>query len=343
VRYRIDAAPQKSGILADGPGLTDEDIAMSADLGWEYVAARGQFVIYRSTDPEIPELHTDPLVQALAIQQIRRRERGSVGTCFFWVALYPLLNIRGEWLLQMLNAGTWFSIAGKLLLAWIFAGVLARAIHLRRLRKRLQRGETLDHGKSWKRRGMWYHVRRIAFAVCALVWLCFAVHGLLATMDGANKRPLSDWPDPPFATMHDLAPEAAYQQNDFFDDLNTFESRRDPLAPVVAHWRENATLTLPDGSRISGGWNVDYYETVSPWLAREVAREYLASARNGRHYEKLELSPPDADTFGAYIDTFPSVVIQRGNIIVRVECYGLGDAVTLEDWVQVVADGLPAS
>lgn len=344
MRYRLDAAPKKTGFFSDTPGPDEDTLALSTACGWEYVAPRGQFYIYRTADPDAPELHTDPQVQALAINQIRRRERGSVVACFIWASLYPLLGIRGEWLLTMLNVGAWFVLYGMALLVWIFAGTVARAIHFRRLRRKLSRGEPLDHRKKWRKQAGRHRTLSLLLVVSCLIWLGFFLRLWSDDITDSGKIPLDTYTgDPPFATIADLSPDGDYALNDF-GISNTIEIRGDWLAPTVIHWAELATVSLPDGRTVSGGLYVDYYETASPWLAREAAREYLCTARRGKYYEELELPFLDVDYAAAYYDSlhFPTLLLQNGSRMIKAEFYQTSPncALPLAEWTKSMAESI---
>ena len=45
MRYRLDAAPKKAGLFAEGAEPDEEAVSLSAASGWDYVTARGQFLI----------------------------------------------------------------------------------------------------------------------------------------------------------------------------------------------------------------------------------------------------------------------------------------------------------
>lgn len=344
MRYRLDAAPKKASFFSDDTGPDEETASLSEACGWEYVTAHGQFLIYRTSDPEAPELHTDPQVQALVINQIRRRERGSIVTSLIWLFLYPLLWMRGEWLLTMMNAGTWFILYGVLLATGLFTGAIAKAVHLRRLRNRLSRGEPLDHHKKWRRQAARHHFFSLLSIIGCLTWIVILLCLWSRQMDGAGKIPLDSYTgDPPFATIIDLVPGGTYTLNDF-GFSNTIELRNDWLAPTVIHWSEIATVALPDGRTVSGGLYVDYYETVSPWLARETAREYLRTAQRSKYYETLSLPPLGVDYAAAYLDSlhFPTLLLQHGNLILKVEFYQTSPdcELPLAEWAQLMASSI---
>ncbi len=320
MRYRLDVASKKAGFFADDTEPDADTISLSASYSWEYVTAHNQFFIYRTSDPDAPELHTDPQVQAIAINKVRRRERGSVAANLLWL-LWPLIFLKGAWVLTMVNTGTWFVLAALALLFWSCTSAVARAVHFRRLRRRLLRGESLDHHKKWRRRAAWHRFSSLFAVICCVAWCTVLLVLWSQDMEDAGEIPLETYTgDPPFATIADLVPGGTYTLDDF-GLSNTIEIRSDWLAPTVIHWAEIATVTLPDGKTVSGGLYIDYYETVAPWLAREAAREYLRLAQHKKGYEALSLPVLDVEYAAAYLDPFPTLLVQDGPIIMRVAFY----------------------
>lgn len=104
VRYRLEAAPEGISTLANANlDPTAEARELNASYGWQYVAARDQFYIYRSDSADARELNTDPRVQALALDLVRKRERANVFTSIFWLLVYPIVMLRGQPMLTAVN------------------------------------------------------------------------------------------------------------------------------------------------------------------------------------------------------------------------------------------------
>ena len=342
VRYRLDVAPRKTGWLSDDTGPDEEERDLGASFGWEYVASFGQFYIYRTEDANARELHTDPQVQALAINQIRHRERGSVVTSLLLWLVWPFIYLNGTWLLVMFEAGTWFVLIALFLLLWACAGAVARAVHFRRMRKKLLRGEALDHGKKWRRRAVRHRISSVLSVVCCLAWILALLCLWAEDLEDAGKIPLETYTgDLPFATIADLIPEGRYALDDI-GFSNTVEFGSDWLAPSIIHWAEIATVTLPDGRVFSGGLYVDYYETASPWLAREAARELTRAARHSKYFSELEMPELDVSYAQAYSDMFPKLILQEGNLVVQIEFYQTSEAyeLPLSEWAQRMVESL---
>lgn len=81
-RYRLEAAPQPTGLFSDQDRPDEEAEELSRLAGWEYIASRGDFYIFATDDPQAAELNTDPQVQALALENVRRRQRQTLFPTF---------------------------------------------------------------------------------------------------------------------------------------------------------------------------------------------------------------------------------------------------------------------
>lgn len=117
----------------------------------------------------------------------------------------------------------------------------------------------------------------------------------------------------------------------------------DWLAPVIIHWKETASGYLSEEEHLSGGLYVDYYETISPWLAKEAAREYWHKAKRSKGYEALSLPQLDVDYAVAYMNSIhiPTIIIQDGTKIMRVSFYQTSPYnMNFEEWVKMMADSI---
>ena len=73
VRYRLTAARLKGLALFSAPSVPDAaEAELYAASGWEFVCAREEFFFYCCKDPHAPELHTDPVVQAISLKMAVR-------------------------------------------------------------------------------------------------------------------------------------------------------------------------------------------------------------------------------------------------------------------------------
>ncbi len=339
IRYRLEAAWNGTSMWADNYGDPDEEaIEINAKYGWEYVAKRGDFYIYRSMDEGVRELNTDPEVQALALKTVKKRRREAIISFVLWAVIYPLVYFRGNIFTVMINIKTWFFLYGFILFTWIFIGLLIRVIHLGRLQKRLVNEGIIDHHKDWQKKAVRYHMSKWSFIVLLVVYM-----GLLLNMIGENiteehEIPIEEYTgDPPFVTLADLAPEDEYEYKIFMSGLaDTVREWDDWLSPVNFEWEENARITCGSGVVLEGSLYVDYHETVSQWLANILAKEYHRIDKRSKYYELLELPELDVDYAALYYGEFREItlVMQKGRKVIHAEIMQTSEyKVPLEEWV----------
>lgn len=343
IQYRLEPARENTDIWADNNGEpSDEAKDLNASCGWQYVALRGRFHIYCSDRADTLELNTDPRVQALAFDLVRKRERGNMITGIIWLMVFPFILLRGSLLLLTVNTGTWFVLWSALLDIWAILRSASKVIHLRKLRRKLMFGEMPDHEKNWRPRASRYRISGIAFLLLLMLWTAFLLKGWSDDMMDKGRQPLENYSGEfPFATMADLAPDGVYHPEDL-PFSNIVEYRSDWLAPSVIKLRENASVNMGNNKYLSGGLYIDYYGTKAPWLAREIARELLVEGKHSKNYKAYDLQDIGADYAAAYLDYFPVVIVQQGKAVIRVTFYQTSKTYTkpLEEWAQVIADSI---
>jgi uncharacterized membrane protein len=185
LRYRLELPP--SDIFEKE--FPEEQRELYEDAGWRYVT--GSVYIHVFSAPEgsdAPELHTDPRQQAATLTGLRRKY------FFGWIPaavillldLWPLTiggkgigNIVGMFGMQWI-ADTAFMTLFALTLIWSAYGTLHGALHIARLRRKLKRGQPIDH--SPKNR------HRPHRAVNAVLLVCFIVFTALSIIQLAQNR-----------------------------------------------------------------------------------------------------------------------------------------------------------
>ena len=345
VKYRLEAAQKHAGLWSEDGGEPDEaQVELCAQYRWEYVARHGQFYIYRSADPSARELNTDPKVQALALNAVKKRLVSDLISLLVWTVLYPLLFLRAGLFTTILGLGTWrFALLTVLVLWEIVRSVRALTV-LGRFQKKLRQGLTPAHTKNWRQGAARYHAANalrlllaLALAVCLLhVWSDRIMDTGLVPLDEYNGKL-------PFATMRELAAfdgsaVADYRETMTGLSFNSISDSSNWLAPRRISYHEVADVTRADGTHLNGGLYIDYYEAVSPWLAHRLLRERWRYDRHQPQYQPLEAPALPADETVAYSSTlhFPTVLIRRGSVFVRAYFYQFDDpgsvTLTLDEW-----------
>lgn len=192
--------------------------------------------------------------------------------------------------------------------------ILLRTIHVRKLQRKLRENIPLDHHKPWQPGIPAQWGRRV-------LWLAVMALALSVVLNGCSRwvkedLTLSQYPgDAPFVTLSDIAED--YEPENLFDFYNTYEASSTPLAEAVVDWREYADIRV-DGAEYSGSvLIVNYFDTASPWLAEQLAKELLRDAEQERYYSELEAPALDVDFCAAYIKIWPTILIRQGNTVIE--------------------------
>ena len=350
VRYRLAASLRQPGLLDESGGGPDpEAVELGREMGWEYVARRGDFYLYRTARPGARELNTDPAVQAIALREVRRRRRGAALGPLFWLALCLFALSRAGLLRSIILAGTGFSLLAAALALWALGDSLGEAVRLGRLEKKLRAGQPPDHRKDWRKSAAFHRGKGLVQLAAVLLWVGMLLHGWSLSVLEEDRIPLADYHgDPPFATLLDFAGgQGQYTATMLGKGFNSVREWEDWLAPYNARWSEQARIVRPDGTVLEGGLFLDYHKAANPWVAQELAREYLRA--DLRQEGAVPLDPPSlgADYAAACLDGlgFPTVVIRRGSIVVHASFLDFSSpqpAQGLEPWASILADSLGA-
>ena len=350
VRYRLAASLRQPGLLDESGGGPDpEAVELGREMGWEYVARRGDFYLYRTARPGARELNTDPAVQAIALREVRRRRRGAALGPLFWLALCLFALSRAGLLRSIILAGTGFSLLAAALALWALGDSLGEAVRLGRLEKKLRAGQPPDHRKDWRKSAAFHRGKGLVQLAAVLLWVGMLLHGWSLSVLEEDRIPLADYQgDPPFATLLDFAGgQGQYTATMLGKGFNSVREWEDWLAPYNARWSEQARIVRPDGTVLEGGLFLDYHKAANPWVAQELAREYLRA--DLRQEGAVPLDPPSlgADYAAACLDGlgFPTVVIRRGSIVVHASFLDFSSpqpAQELEPWASILADSLGA-
>lgn len=352
-RYRLDARKPR-GIFSDSGEADPAQVELAEDFGWEYVCRYSYFDIYRTDDPNAPELHTDPALQALTLKRVEKELRFSL----IWALVYwPLLYLARQGFFPLLSAiavGSWFMLWLLVLAVDMILMPIVQIIRLSRFRKLLRSGEMPPREDGWKRRRMRYLARKLLRSALLLGFvLCFLIRLGTNTLTHEEKLPLSQLEDIPFATLSDCFPEGSYLREEEEQDPDSFSHNYFTrwsclLAPDALKLCEEGRVTLADGSRFSVVLYVDYYQVRYGWEAQPLARELMRYDKKNtgkNHWAELEAPDADADLIFAYNAYFPTVVLQKGNQVLKAYFYAIpsndGDAeFSLELLAQTLASSL---
>lgn len=354
VRYRLEASKEPTGILSESGGEPDrEAVELAKDAGWQYLRKYGQFHIYMTADRNAPELNTDPEVQAIALEAVRKREKSSGFTTFFWAIVYPAFFLFGYPVATAVAAGPAFILCSLVLVALMLYGSIRRLTHLRRLHKRLANGEPLDHNKDYQFRARRHQIFTLLDLGVMICWLCLFL-GMVGDSIMDEKTLLKDYDRPlPCMTMADLGEAGSFVEDDMGSMFpNAIQSRPNWFAPAAVSIEQHGSFALADGREISGGIDIEYFETRYHWMAKELAREMVWKEKYGDLFNSdyKEIDIPSAEEldvdyavgFHSIGTHFPAVIMAKDNQTIKV-CfyqYGESEGMAVEEWVRKTAETL---
>lgn len=345
LRYRLTSSPNMPvpAFWSDYDAPTEEAVALSTDMGWEYVCRRGGFYIYRSCDDNAPELNTDPQILAQTLKALRKSYASRIFQLLFCFVLLPCLNHflshRGGPLMTTIALGSAVMLLTALVILLLLLEPIRSAAQLHRLRKKLQREGDIDHHKDWRRGQVRYWCANGIRSALFLLWAILFIGVSWRHATDAGQILLQDYPGKlPFATVSELAEGTYTPDTGLFP--STIRAWSDPLAKCNFDYYEAATITLEDGTQWECTLYLDYHETVSPWLAQALAKEY------SRYYRDEEVTPIelpflDADYALAVNNHGTHLILRRGSTVVHAYLSQYSEyTLPLEAWAEMMAQSI---
>lgn len=347
-RYRLEAAQKNTSMWAEDGGEPDqEQVDLGKKYAWDYVAKRGDFYIYRTFEPGTRELNTDPEVQALALNEVKKRRTShAVLVMVEGLVILSPMNRNSGLLLAVIQMRTWFFLLILLFVLWMLAGSLIELVSFGRLQKKLRESGGLTSGKNWRSGAAYYHGKKFLRFVLGIALVCILLHKWSDSVMNVGKVPLDSYAGViPFATIRDFADGEGYYRmtmQRISESFNTVEEWSDWLAPQCIEYNEHAQITMPDGRILEGGLYVEYYETVNETIARWLAEECYRIDKRQKSYEAMEAPALNVEFAAAYRNRVhvPTILIQDGNIVIRAFFYQTSSnyTVAFEEWVGKIAD-----
>ena len=316
VRYRLTAARLKGSwldIVPSEPLSTEK--ALYAEYGWEFICSQQEFFLYACQDPQAPELHTDPAVQALSLKMARKSAWWALLGGLAVLAVQYFLNGRGR-LARLLVEMPLLSLCMYLYLFGVLFLAARDLYHILRLSRRLGRGYAPDHRKNWHPTAWTYRISH-GITLCSFSLVLLLAFGNF--VQASSNQPITNYQGPlPFATLQDLTDGTLVQDE---DEYNTLERRHSLLAPTILEYRESGVILQGEEAPWAPSLSVQYYDTRSPWLAKLLV--------NDLHQERSilaeELQPlpdlPGIDTAYAYSGkegVFRQLILVQGSRVLSV-------------------------
>ena len=329
VRYRLDPA---------GSLWNRQDQNYCKSLGWEFVCQVGRyFDLYVNQDSEAPELHTDPVVQSYALEQVANRAKR---TCILLTALtlVMLAAVLLPFFLFSTPILTWLvesPTSGNLLV--ILLDLLSTAMTVQayrsffRLRKRLEEGQPPRRDGSWKSAVRWQQVLNWTGLALAVVYATVLIVTTSRSWEGQLDGLSKPVPTLSLAELeHNLALEPLVDGRwaDGQDRNNYVSFTCTPVAPE----QYEIVQKLTDGRDYEPRLTTRWYRLSLPFLASplldELVYQYTRYNYAPGEYDVEEISLPGFDRAVLATDSqWPGqrLFLQKGNVVVYLSYSGNQD------------------
>lgn len=308
-RYRVEIVVP--GIL-DQPAMSEEQLAVYDDCGWEYVTDRGVVYIFRAPEgSDAPEFYMEPQQQAATLKALKRRNRWGMAICWLVLLLnVPLLfaNKTASQLGAEIMMAWVENTALVLLYGWFILGALAAGFYeswrFDRLYRQMKKGVPLDHAprdRRWPRLCRWGHG-----AMMALLAVLLAAQWL-----GTETRDLPQTADGPYLLLEDLS-HTGDRGHLFYDDRTSrVEMTRSLLAD---HWDVFEVVEQGDGQT----WmyqDVYRLRRAAPMDFARTLMETAVFARSAEDFVPVEAQGLDA----AWLCGDLELVAVKGDLVIYAE------------------------
>ena len=345
IKYRLEVQPEsKDKWIKTENAPSNELLTKRKECGWEYIDNLGDFYIFASEIANFGELNTDLKAQALAIDRIRKKKVRGLYAAFLGMGIVPIILKQSNFIRTAIDVGPWSYLWGVLCLLCTICGLCMEVFHLKNLKNRLLQGERLNHNKDWRKYAHYYRTRRVLYGIAILVCIVFLKNNVSNDPIKENTIPIKNYSGViPFSTMEDLIPNSDFYA-DGFQSSNTITIRSDWMAPTFITLYQSGSIRLEGNRILNGCLTIDYYETISPWIAKELGREYVQNVK--QHTDEFDLNNTnmDIDYARAYVDDslFYSCILVENNKIMHVSFRKVRGSYTLqiEDWIQIFAANL---
>lgn len=299
------------------------------DQGWIYVGRQRHCYIFRGVDGEKGMFRTEPRIWPEDVARMAKWEWRDLPFCLLiaFVAAPLVLYAFAGWGMPLLalNDVLWALVLLFISGLLIVSERMRHIFHLKRLQRKLENGERFDHKKDWKAGAFRNRAAKVMLVVLAVVWTLGSP--FLPFMRGEDYNLLEEYPgDPPFPTVEEIVPGMEQLSHD-----GMYSETASLLIPVHIQWWENSANHY---------YWVDYYETLTPAMARELAEELLYEQKEEHGYEAEPLTGLDVD-YAVVYDENEKVILQEGTKVMQVTlAQDDDDFLPLEVWTAALAESL---
>lgn len=335
VRYRLQPAPKKAGVFARRDRQQDA-IDLAAEYGWTFLGDHQDFFIFYTDDPNLPELDTDPQVQAMALHGLWKRKRNDWIAHLVITALYAVVFLGLMPVTFALETGWVFPV---LLAVFVLNFILSlkQLQQLKQLRQSLLIDAILPQNTDYRQHKKLYFLSSLVSSLLVIAFFVGLVGMRLFDWEDRKWQPRTD--PLPFATAEDLYPGSTFVAGEpwIIEKVDHVASRSTWLADQQISLYQYGSIQ-PDKQGLS--LDVEYYDMRTEWLARQLYREIIRTQKTDKYYEPC--ATPDLSTAQefAWYDFGTFLLLQEDDIVLLIRFSPHDDPMPMEQWGAVFAESI---
>lgn len=314
-RYRIEVfAP---GFLEQSV-LPEEQVAVFADCGWEYVTDRGLLHIFRApAGSDAPEFYSDPAQQAETLKKLKKNTLWGWSPTLLWLLVYLGMGaltrgsaqVLGDLQRRFVQMPPLFFAIGFAIL-WQICQHTRDAWIITRTYRRLKKGVPLDHNP--RKRHVFHQIINWTLGSLTAVCILLTAVQLIATR---STEP-ADRTGEPYLLLTDLG----WQGEPGVSVLGDSCSVTYMPSLLADYWDTREYLKTSAGRTV---WMYqDVYRLRDAGMARALAEASMKTATfgdGGKNFEPLEAAGLDA----VWVNSHLEVVAVKGPYVAYVSYLGM--------------------
>ena len=279
MEYRIEVAKNKS--------ISDEQIEMYEQNGWDYVTSYQYFHVFSSpVERNATEIHTDPAEQAYTLQYLNNRIILTViviavGLPFIFGMLGATWFLDGTPILQLIKGHILQQTTLSLIVLYYIYYSLRGMLAIRASRRNLKEGKAINHHAPWKKtlhKDTIFSVvfLIIAIASTAILWIQILKSETFSLPEEDSHLPFVRLAD---IEQNPMLVRDEYYMRDGIDRGNRYSTNWSILAPVQYESNEHGIIEdkvwLDESGTYSPSISTEVYQLTFQALAAPLVSDLI--------------------------------------------------------------------
>jgi len=351
IRYRLTVIPaERMDVYEWIPGKS-ELISLCEAAGWKYICQRGQFGIFVTTDETVEELHTEPGLQHMDYKGYVNWWSLSGYTFMFLSFCYLFWSsfIRYGFFVTWAQQGSHIFLTLLAMMAGNFLMLIRQWMCPVVLYRKLKQEGISHEKKPWRIHALGYRIVMVALILLYTVGFGSVLCSIAA---GHDYYDYEEWPQAALMEYQESLPLATMDDamRSMFSDAVPLENERDArvvtekrfIAPVMCIMDAEGSYQISDGTRVQCNTIIEYYETRSPWIAQQMAKEQYKCDQRLKWYHSEETPELGVEYAVAYNAFWPTILLVEDNKYVKIQLSTTADAYykQVKPWCYVYAESL---